>query len=70
VPFDPIKPYHTIYLELHTRIQEHIDRGNLSELCLLKKPTGAFNWQPGEDGNVPHVYLGGDRAEDDGFDYI
>ena len=70
MPSDPTNPYHTIYLELRTRIHEHIDGGNQSELRLLKKPTGAFNWQPGEDDHVSRVHLGGDGADDDGFDYI
>ena len=61
-------PYRTIYLELRTAIKVHIMSGNPPELSLSTRPTGAFDWQPIENGTVRQVHLSRDGPDDDMFD--
>ena len=62
-------PYRTIYLQLRTALDVHLQSDNLSELDLALKPTGAFDWQPLlQEENVQQVHLAGDGADDDVFD--
>ena len=40
--------YRTVYLELHTAINLHINTGQYPQLSLTIKPVGAHNWKPTE----------------------
>ena len=63
---DLIAPYREIYLQLRTAINQHLTSGCLSELRLLIKPTGAFDWQGStEVENVQETALAGDDADDE-----
>jgi hypothetical protein len=69
--FDPISsldnseaPHRTVYLQLRAALNNHIDEGNISQLALSEKPTGALSWQPSRENirteDVQEVSLVGD----------
>jgi hypothetical protein len=64
---NPVMPHRTIYLQLRTALTTHLASGNLPELGLSVKPTGALNWQPPplQTEGVQEGHLAGDGADDD-----
>jgi hypothetical protein len=52
-----LTPFRTIYLELRSRIQTHIQGGLQPILQLSQPPTGAFDWDPRQNANedLEHV---------------
>jgi hypothetical protein len=62
-PEDVKIPYRTIYLQLRTALDQHLASGDLPELGLSAKPTGALDWHPVSTENVRRVELVGDDAD-------
>jgi hypothetical protein len=65
---DHLRPHRTIYLQLRTAINEHLASGDLPELGLSLKPTGAFDWQPVPAETVREVDLMNDDVAENGVD--
>jgi hypothetical protein len=61
-------PHRTVYLQLRTALDQHLASGNLPELGLSIKPTGALNWQSMPTKNVQQADLVGDDADDAAYD--
>lgn len=46
---DVFTPHREVYMGLRTRILMHIQQQLEPVLCLSKRPTGAFDWNPGQE---------------------
>jgi hypothetical protein len=63
---DASAPHRTIYLQLRTIIDQHLTNGNVPELGLSIKPTGAFDWQgPIATDNVQEAQLAGEDPDEE-----
>ena len=67
---DPLTPHRTTYLQLRAAINEHLVSGDLPELGLSPKPTGALNWQPIQAETVRQVDLMNDDTDNCAVDNV
>jgi hypothetical protein len=63
---DQFSPHRTIFIELRQRIITHIAMGLQPILRLSVRPTGGFNWRPGQE--IQEAEIGFDQIEDSSYE--